>query len=123
MPIDPNEVAQAGVPFGRAGTSQDIANGMLFLASEASNYMTGAELVIDGGMTGGAIAEMGLGLRREDEGGGRCGGRALASHEKKRNDKRCRRRSHLPRGGRSHLSNLEGQLQRAFAGVTEFLWW
>ena len=54
VPIDPNEVAQAGVPLGRAGTPQDIANGVLFLASEASNYMTGAELVIDGGMTGGA---------------------------------------------------------------------
>jgi NAD(P)-dependent dehydrogenase (short-subunit alcohol dehydrogenase family) len=52
-PIDPNEVAQAGVPFGKAGTPQDIANGVLFLASDASNYMTGAELVIDGGMTGG----------------------------------------------------------------------
>jgi NAD(P)-dependent dehydrogenase (short-subunit alcohol dehydrogenase family) len=53
VPIDPNEVAQAGVPFGKAGTPQDIANGVLFLASDASNYMTGAELVIDGGMTGG----------------------------------------------------------------------
>jgi NAD(P)-dependent dehydrogenase (short-subunit alcohol dehydrogenase family) len=53
LPIDPNEVAQAGVPFGKAGTPQDIANGVLFLASDASNYMTGAELVIDGGMTGG----------------------------------------------------------------------
>jgi NAD(P)-dependent dehydrogenase (short-subunit alcohol dehydrogenase family) len=52
--IDPSEVAQAGVPFGRAGTPQDIANGVLFLASDASNNMTGAELVIDGGMTGGA---------------------------------------------------------------------
>jgi len=53
-PIDPNEVAKAGVPFGRAGQAQDIANGVLFLASDASSYMTGAELVIDGGMTGGA---------------------------------------------------------------------
>jgi len=50
-PIDPNEVARVGVPLGRAGQAQDIANGVLFLASEASNYMTGSELVIDGGMT------------------------------------------------------------------------
>ena len=52
--IDPNEVAKAGVPLGRAGQAQDIVNGVLFLAPDASNYMTGAELVIDGGMTGGA---------------------------------------------------------------------
>jgi NAD(P)-dependent dehydrogenase (short-subunit alcohol dehydrogenase family) len=50
---DPYEVAKAGVPLGRAGQAQDIANGVLFLASDASSYMTGAELVIDGGMTGG----------------------------------------------------------------------
>jgi NAD(P)-dependent dehydrogenase (short-subunit alcohol dehydrogenase family) len=55
-PIDPNEVAKAGVPLGRAGQAQDIANGVLLLASDASNYMTGAELVIDGGVTGGARA-------------------------------------------------------------------
>ena len=54
VPIDPNEVAKTGVPFGRAGQAQDIANGVLFLASDASSYITGAELVIDGGMTGGA---------------------------------------------------------------------
>src|SRR6202035_1828603 len=54
VPKDPNEVAQTGMPFGRAGTPQDIANGVLVLSSDASNYMTGAELVIDGRMTGGA---------------------------------------------------------------------
>ena len=54
VPIDPNEVAKAGVPLGRVRHAQDIANGVLFLASDASTYMTGAELVIDGGMTGGA---------------------------------------------------------------------
>ena len=52
-PIDPNEVAKAGVPLGRAGQAQDIANGVLFLASDASSYMTGAELVIDGAVPGG----------------------------------------------------------------------
>jgi NAD(P)-dependent dehydrogenase (short-subunit alcohol dehydrogenase family) len=54
QPIDPNEVAKSGVPLGRAGQAADIANGVLFLASDASSYVTGAELVIDGGMTGGA---------------------------------------------------------------------
>lgn len=39
------------VPMGRMGTPQDIANGMLYLASDESSYVTGAELVIDGGVT------------------------------------------------------------------------
>jgi NAD(P)-dependent dehydrogenase (short-subunit alcohol dehydrogenase family) len=42
------------VPLDRAGQAQEIANGVLFLASVASSYMRGAELVINGGMTGGA---------------------------------------------------------------------
>jgi NAD(P)-dependent dehydrogenase (short-subunit alcohol dehydrogenase family) len=52
-PIDPRERAIGVVPLSRAGEAQDIANGVLFLCTEAANYMTGQELVIDGGMTAG----------------------------------------------------------------------
>jgi len=41
----------ASIPVGAMGEPRDIANGVLFLASEESRYMTGAELVIDGGYT------------------------------------------------------------------------
>ena len=36
-------------PMKRAGTPLEIANGCLFLACDESSFMTGAELVIDGG--------------------------------------------------------------------------
>ncbi len=52
---NPHDVAKLAVPLGVAGTAEDIANGVLFLASDASHHMTGAELVIDGGMTGGTM--------------------------------------------------------------------
>lgn len=38
-------------PIGRMGMPEDIADGILFLASDSSKFMTGAELVIDGGST------------------------------------------------------------------------
>ena len=37
------------IPMGHMGEPLDIANGVLFLASEESKYMTGSELIIDGG--------------------------------------------------------------------------
>ena len=39
-----------GIPLGELGTVEDIANAALYFASDESRYVTGAELVIDGGV-------------------------------------------------------------------------
>lgn len=39
------------VPWGRLGVASDIAKGIVFLASDDAGYMTGAGLIVDGGMT------------------------------------------------------------------------
>jgi NAD(P)-dependent dehydrogenase (short-subunit alcohol dehydrogenase family) len=43
----------AQVPFGRMGTSDEIAQAIVFLGSDASSYMTGQSLSVDGGITTG----------------------------------------------------------------------
>ena len=43
----------AATPMGHAGAPQDIAAGVVFLASDESRFITGTELVIDGGVMAG----------------------------------------------------------------------
>ena len=38
-------------PIGRIGRPEDVAYGALYLASDESSFVTGSELVIDGGRT------------------------------------------------------------------------
>jgi NAD(P)-dependent dehydrogenase (short-subunit alcohol dehydrogenase family) len=51
---DPERAARrlVHVPMGRFGKAQEIANGVLFLASDESSFMTAATFLIDGGLSG-----------------------------------------------------------------------
>jgi NAD(P)-dependent dehydrogenase (short-subunit alcohol dehydrogenase family) len=43
------------VPMGRMGDAWDVANAVLFLASDMAGYVTGIELVVDGGLAQGSV--------------------------------------------------------------------
>ena len=45
------DMIKTRVPLGRAGQPEELAGTAVYLASSASNYMTGHALVIDGGWT------------------------------------------------------------------------
>jgi NAD(P)-dependent dehydrogenase (short-subunit alcohol dehydrogenase family) len=44
-------IRHAQCPMGRMGDAWDVAHAALFLASDEARYVTGAELVVDGGLT------------------------------------------------------------------------
>jgi hypothetical protein len=47
---DPREKTRPGIPLGRPGDAREIAAVIAFLASAQSAYVTGASVVVDGGM-------------------------------------------------------------------------
>ena len=51
--VDPEIMKQrlSEIPLGRYGTPEDVAFAALFLASDESGWITGAEIIIDGGIT------------------------------------------------------------------------
>jgi NAD(P)-dependent dehydrogenase (short-subunit alcohol dehydrogenase family) len=46
------------VPLGRLGTADDVASAVLFLLSSGASYITGTELLVDGGVTRSVIATL-----------------------------------------------------------------
>ncbi|HEX3724894.1 MAG TPA: SDR family oxidoreductase [Pirellulales bacterium] len=50
IPADLKQQFEAGIPLGRFGTSAEMAGAALFLASDDSSYVTGSELLADGGV-------------------------------------------------------------------------
>ena len=45
------QMSSAAQPVARPGMPDDIANAVAFLASEAAGFMTGASMIVDGGIT------------------------------------------------------------------------
>lgn len=48
--VDPNTVRRPGIPMGRPGDAREVAALIAFLASPKAAYISGASVVIDGGM-------------------------------------------------------------------------
>ena len=50
IPGEKRKSLESNIPMGRVGGSQDVANAILFLASDLSSYVTGQIIGVDGGL-------------------------------------------------------------------------
>jgi 3-oxoacyl-[acyl-carrier protein] reductase len=50
LPAEAQEALLGRVPLKRAGTAEDVANAVCFLASDEASYITGHVLAVNGGM-------------------------------------------------------------------------
>jgi 3-oxoacyl-[acyl-carrier protein] reductase len=50
VPAEHREAMIRRIPFGRIGIPQDIANAVLFFSSPLSDYVTGQQINVSGGM-------------------------------------------------------------------------
>ncbi|KAL4863337.1 hypothetical protein BDV12DRAFT_202180 [Aspergillus spectabilis] len=52
------KIMEQPIPIGRMGDATDVANATVFLASDGASYITGQNLVIDGGFTSSAVSNL-----------------------------------------------------------------
>jgi NAD(P)-dependent dehydrogenase (short-subunit alcohol dehydrogenase family) len=55
--MEPEGGSHFTLPIGRPGSMRDVANAIQFLLSDESSFFTGADFVMDGGLTAGLVVD------------------------------------------------------------------